>query len=546
MSDLRERKELGQIYLGRKQIEEAENIYVSVLKDNPQDSEAYFALGQCYLAAGDYETAILLYTQASKYEPTNLDYQKQRSRAIELMVKAASARSKAQNPGADAIPTDPQTVMGLLERISGSVVTENEVTRAAEMLEHVVNSPHPAQTVSEYLDEIDALLPALLELNIRQARADGRPELANALQTLLNNIILQIGTRTIETSYTPPEVPLPITPQIHRVLFMGPAGYQASLRQVLPAEALSGFGCEVTVATQFPSDFQQRFDVVIAHHPHGNPNLLPGLAACSAARIPVILDMELDFEQMPVVHPEYVTLSLGTPTAAKAYATAMLLADQICVPNETLAAPLRTSGQHVRVIPDGWSRSNELWQKPSAVRHSLNLGWIGQSGQLDDISQIRRHITRLMREFSQINLVIVGDALVYQLFESLPESRVLFLPPVNMEDYPYLLGQIDILLMPLRNIPFNQSLSDQRLMEAGVRSIPWVASPIPAFIAWGAGGLIANSLDEWHTHIRQLVLDSNLRYSLGREGHQKAEEREMGRLGRLWMDMILSCTKSKV
>jgi glycosyltransferase involved in cell wall biosynthesis len=391
--------------------------------------------------------------------------------------------------------------------------------------------------VAEYLDEIDTLLPALLELNIRQARADGRPELAQALQELLNNVHLQMNG-FIEHSVGKPASS---APQALRILFIGPANQPASLRQLLPAEALSAYGHEVTVATRFPADPQEHFDLVVAHNPHGDPHLLHGLATCAAAHIPIIVDLDADFEQMPITHPDYVTLRLGTPPRAKAFTAALLLADRVCVPNESLAASLRASGYQMEVIPEGWNQANPLWQKPPPRRHSLNLGWIGQPGQLEDMAMIRRYVTRIMREFSHVNLVIVGDVQVYQLFDSLPEARRLFLPPVNLEDYPYLYGQIDILLVPLRNTPFNNSQTDRQLMEAGVRQIPWVASPLPEYAAWGVGGLIANEPDDWHTYLRQLINDSTLRIKLGKAGRMKAEEREMDHLGKAWLEMITQC-----
>jgi glycosyltransferase involved in cell wall biosynthesis len=260
----------------------------------------------------------------------------------------------------------------------------------------------------------------------------------------------------------------------------------------------------------------------------------------------VILDLDTNFELMPVGHPAYPTMGLGTPASAKAYTASMLLADRICASNEVLAESLRLNGYPVDVIPDGWNRANELWNKPAPHRSTLNLGWVGLPGQVEDITEIRRIVVRVMHEFSQVRLIVVGAPQAYQLFESLPETRRLFLPAVNLEDYPYLLGQIDVLMAPLRNTPFNQNQSDRQLMEAGIRRIPWVASPIPAFTSWGEGGLLARAPEEWHTHLRQLVLEPKLRSSLGDAGRRKAEGREMSRLGRSWLDMIADVVSSKV
>jgi glycosyltransferase involved in cell wall biosynthesis len=163
---------------------------------------------------------------------------------------------------------------------------------------------------------------------------------------------------------------------------------------------------------------------------------------------------------------------------------------------------------------------------------------MGYPGSLEDVAQVRRMLIRVLREFPQVRLLIAGDVQVFQLFESLPEGRCLFLPLANAEDYPVALEQVDVLLAPLRGTPFNHSSSDQPLMEAGMRGIPWVASPIPAYQDWEAGGLIARTPDEWHTHLRQLVQDAELRGVLGAAGRQKAARREMSHLARIWLDMI--------
>jgi glycosyltransferase involved in cell wall biosynthesis len=178
----------------------------------------------------------------------------------------------------------------------------------------------------------------------------------------------------------------------------------------------------------------------------------------------------------------------------------------------------------------------------------VNIGWLGSREQLEDVASIRRMVLRVLREFPYTQLVIGGNAQVYQLFDRIPESRRIFLPPAQPDDYPYLLSQIDILLVPLRDTLFNRMQSDLRLMEAGIRRIPWIASPMPAFIAWGAGGYIAYTDEDWVTHLRTLVQEPKLRSSLGNEGWRKAEQREMSRLGELWqlvIEDVLNITKKE-
>jgi hypothetical protein len=114
----------------------------------------------------------------------------------------------------------------------------------------------------------------------------------------------------------------------------------------------------------------------------------------------------------------------------------------------------------------------------------------------------------------------------------------MYLPAVNHEEFPYQLSQVDVLLIPLRNTPYNNSQPDTILMQAGAKGIPWAASSIPSFQHRQRGGVICESLDEWHLNIRHLVVDEELRRRLGREGRINAETREMNLVGKLWLDVI--------
>lgn len=325
-----------------------------------------------------------------------------------------------------------------------------------------------------------------------------------------------------------------------RLLFLAPHGAPLPSRLALPAEALATLGHHSTLARDFPLESLSEFDAILAHCPHYDPSLVEGLAACADAGIPVLLNLDANFEAMPLDHPGYLTLGLGTLELSKAYAASLSIAEKICVPNSILGETFKANGYPVHVIPDGWSRGNPLWKKQPSPRYALNLGWLGSPGQLEDLAVIRRIVLRLLREFPQVRLILSGDSRAYPLFEGVPESRRLYLPPVIDEDYPYLLGQLDIFLAPLRNTPFNRSSSDRWLVEAGARGIPWVASSSPTAIEWGAGGLLADSLDKWHAHLKRLIIDEDDRLALGQAGRLKAGEREMSHLVYDWLELFYS------
>ena len=546
-TDLQTRKTLGRAHLNANRLQEALEIFAGILREHPDDVETHLLLGDWYLASGDASTARDLYRRAHELAPDQADI-------AQRLSLAQAEQTLAPSGQAESNAIDAAALARLLERLTGRpVISEAEVSKAAAVLDAIVSHPSPARAVAERLNEIDALLPALLELNIRQSRADGRPDLAESLQNLLDDIQLQMKAQPAPEAAAAPDLPAPPAapeplPENHymvstagrkpSILFVGAPSGESTIRQALPAAALQMLGCETAVSADFASQHERQFDVVVVRRPQAEPELEDGLVACVAFGARVIFDLEADYEQLPPDHPDAARLGLGTAPQAKAYQAALRSAHLVSVQSPALARKMRAAGHTVQVMPPGWSRSNPLWAKASPSHDTLNVGWAGAPGQLDDVAEIRRPVMRLLREFQNTRLVIGGDPQVYELFKTLPKARRQFLPPVSYDEFPYLLSQIDILLVPLRPTPYNQSLSDLRLLEAGVRGIPWVASALPVHEAWGEGGLLASTPDEWYACLRQLIVDAAERKALGEAGRRQAEEREMGRLASAWLEMV--------
>ncbi|HEY9077930.1 MAG TPA: glycosyltransferase [Anaerolineaceae bacterium] len=418
--------------------------------------------------------------------------------------------------------------------------TEEQVSRAADLLVDIVTSPFPAMKVSEHLQDIDALLPALLELNVRQAEMDGNSALAEALRALQTNIRLQLDIQPLTRKGKEGQAKdgEDESSWVHNVLLLAPDFEEASVRARVIQDSLTSQGIVVDVLSDSAVKQPGRYDAVIACNPHVSPQLLEAMATCSASHVPIVLDLEYLFEGMPASHPLFGILGLSSMEKARAYTNAILLANMISVPQVNLSKEFYTSGKQVVVVPDGWTRKNTLWEKPGQWRRTLNLGWFTQYSQIDDLLLIRRVLMRTIREFPQTQMVVCGDPQAYQLFDNLPDNRKLFIPCTESEDFPYLLNQVDVLLLPMRNSPYNNCLSDRALVEAGVKGIPWIASTIPAYQEWKEGGMLVSSVEEWHSYLREIVFDQELRTNLGQAGRLKAQEREASRLGIIWKNVL--------
>lgn len=536
--ELKVRKILGKTYLNENRLADALDVFSKILMDYPDDVETLHILGNFYLASGDGKTAKKIYIRALELDPTNKVIQRQVNLAEEM------GDTGLEEP----IPTDLPAVARLLQRLTGKsqIISENDIVRAAELLDKIINSESPADLVASHLDEIDELLPALIELNIRQAYADGRPELAESLRGLQLNIDYQLSAKEDEAS-------LADSQQDHfnshfngNILFLLPDLERKSSRMTLLQSALESFGCGVSEKREYVPNRDPKPDVVITSDPHLNPMLLESLSTLSNGNVSIILDLDADFEKQPISHPEYNTKGLGTRARSNAYSSAISLARIVTVPSATHADSLKNLVENVCVIPNGWSNKNKLWQKEPSQRNTINLGWYGTDGQLEDLVLIRRFIIRILREFHNTRVVVIGNPQGYRLFDGLPENRRMYLPAVSHEEFPYQLGQVDVLLVPLRNTPYNLSLPDTLLVEAGAKGIPWVASSIPSFHRWQRGGVISEALDEWHLNMRHLIMDEELRRRLGKDGRSAAEAREMKQIGKLWLEMINQITHQKV
>jgi glycosyltransferase involved in cell wall biosynthesis len=568
-TDLKLRKAIGREHLNANRVEDALAVFAGILRDQPEDVESLVILGDLYLASGDSSTAVQLYSRAIQQKKEDVQIEQR------LLLAQAEKEIKAQE-APEVLPAHPEAVARLLQRLTGRTnpITEAEVNRASNLLESILQSPNPSQTVSEYLDEIDSILPALIELNIRRARSEGRYDLADILINIQTNIQVQLkapepqpylpansGSHQESVGQYPAtseQIPdqrngragykKKIQPSGELTLILASSPDKPSNRMSLVAEGLRVSDKKVIISNEFSNPFHNKTEVVIVSNPHINPQIMSALAACSAARVPIIIDLDTDFEQMPVDHPLYPTYGLSTPALNRAYTSSLVLANLITVPSQAMMTSFKNNGYPVMLIPDGWSNMNPAWKEHSTQHEEINIGWIGRFGQPEDINQIRRVIVRIMREFPDTHLVIAGEPHAYHVFESIPANRRRYLPLGNFptpshEEYHDLLDYIDILLVPLRDNPFNRSISDRLLVEASVKGIPWIGSPIPAFQEWGTGGFIARTTDDWYKNIRELIVKPETKKTLIKSGKQHSQTREIENLRNAWLEAFKQIQK---
>ncbi len=311
----------------------------------------------------------------------------------------------------------------------------------------------------------------------------------------------------------------------NKVAIYAQAGTPGEQRMQMVARALTSQDKLGHLFHLFSIDHLDEFDHFIFSQPHLAGDSMNGILACLRAKKTYGIDIDGDYLQIPPSHPAYRLWGPGNEQLNTALAFVLKEAAWVSVPSQELARRLHGFARDVRFNPPTWDRRDPEWRIPAPAHTMLQVGWIGTQIERQDLLSIREDLMRFFRSNPNARLIIAGDQTAYNRFVSLPHQQREFKPLSSWKDIPRVLAQFDILLVPWQQNVFNLARSDQALLEAGIRQIPWVASPIPAYTTWGAGGLIASNSDDWLTALQQLAVSPDLRKQLGAAGRALAEKR---------------------
>lgn len=322
------------------------------------------------------------------------------------------------------------------------------------------------------------------------------------------------------------------------VAFIGVGEVSDGIRMGVPVAGFSALGRPAVYARTAATLDLERFDALVFSRPQISPTAAREMRQAQQLGKRVIVDLDDDFYAIPPDHPGYHGVGPGNPARLQALEMAIAQADLLVVATPALADRYRQVARRVEIVPNGWTRSNPLWEQAHEPRATLNIGWAGTPTHRADVALLVREVVAFMRETPHTRLVIGGDPYVWQMFADLPEERRSFEPMASFDMYPNVLARFDVLLAPLCDNAFNHAKSDIKLLEAGIRRIPWVASPRSAYSAWGVGGLFADAPGEWQTALSRLARDEALRGRLGAEGRAHADLREAKHIAQQWLTLL--------
>lgn len=206
-----------------------------------------------------------------------------------------------------------------------------------------------------------------------------------------------------------------------------------------------------------------------------------------------------------------------------------------------LAEKMRESGKQVFIVPNKLSK-NDLEiaakiqnsclagrQAKSKIKNSIKIGYFsGTASHNKDFATISRALLRIMEIYKNVELVLAGPLAIESELNKF-SARIKQLPFVSREKHFENIAGVDINLAPLEiDNSFCEAKSELKFFEAGIVNVPTVAAAIQTFreaIADGVDGFVANGEEEWFEKIEKLILDENLRKTMGEKACQTALEK---------------------
>ena len=152
---------------------------------------------------------------------------------------------------------------------------------------------------------------------------------------------------------------------------------------------------------------------------------------------------------------------------------------------------------------------------------TIRIGWIGTPLNRHHLDSLYPAFSALAQE-RRFELVVVG--LNEPLNWDLPGIR--YIKWNLAEEFDYF-AHFDIGIMPLKDSRFARGKCAFKLVQYMAAGLPVVASPVGAnceVVEQGRNGYLADTQEDWHSVLRTLIDDPELRRRMGRQGSHLVRE----------------------
>lgn len=302
------------------------------------------------------------------------------------------------------------------------------------------------------------------------------------------------------------------------------------------AEVLNyaGFGADVYEPFAIPSrDLLERHRVVVVHRLPCTDQFEAFVSAARRTGIVLVFDTDdliFDPDKLHHMHAFNDMDDVAKSSLIERVAGCKVsigLCDGVIVSTDKLQAEIRRMfpGTPVSVVRNRMSSAMVTTalaakQLPLAGDGFIRIAYFSGTNTHDrDFAECVAALKTALGEFPEAKLMIVGYLNVPQELEEF-RSRIEVYPFVPWRELPALYRKVDINLAPLeRANDFTESKSELKYFEAALLGLPTIASDTTSFrvaISNGVNGRLCADGTQWSAAVRELVMNRQLRESLGR------------------------------
>lgn len=305
---------------------------------------------------------------------------------------------------------------------------------------------------------------------------------------------------------------------------------------------LNGILSSIVVQENFWLEtYAKRFKIFIFHRVSGSPKIQKLIAEIKKQKKEIIFetddllfDAELIKEQdffknSNALQKKFYEKGVGSEFIDDPYV-------KVCTTTTTfLAEKLQAHRKKVFLVPNKLSKKDlEIAEKliedkrstSHVPRFTIKIGYFsGTLSHNQDFASINDALLQIMEKYPTVELVLAGPLELENALNKFSD-RIRSFPYVSREKHFANVAGVDINLAPLEiENPFCAAKSELKYFEAGIVGVPTVATANQTFreaIDDGIDGFVAKDVDEWTQKLEKLILDEELRKSMGAKAREKA------------------------
>ena len=230
----------------------------------------------------------------------------------------------------------------------------------------------------------------------------------------------------------------------------------------------------------------------------------------------------------------------------KEYSKTMSICDAVIVSTGTLAEYYKKYNDQIYVCKNAIDTGRYDIELPE--RDWVTIGWAGGTGHDLAIDPWLGAISRIMSAYP-VGFCSIGTRYA-DLMEKIHPGRCLTIPWVSLENLPYALTNIDIVIAPAHESKYHLAKSDLRWLEAGAVGLPVIADErIYTEVEDGVTGITVNAdkediLTRVEDELAVLIYDKDERKQLG-DGAKSyiQDKRDIRKAALQWQQVISSVVK---